>query len=416
MEQGSSWRRRFFTVWTGQAFSLLGSQLVQFALIWWLTVETGSAVVLTLASLMGILPEIFLTPIAGALVDRWNRRRVMIAADALTALVTLALMMLFVLDMVEVIYVMIALLLRSLFSGFHWTSMQASTTLMVPEVHLARVNGINQSVRGIASIAAPPLGAVLIAALPMYLVLSVDALTALIAILSLMVVRIPEIRKAVVKGKITIIKDLREAWFHLRSWKGALLLMIIFMFINFLINPAFALLPLLTMKHFGGGAMEYAFLESLAGLGMVLGGLFLGIWGGTSRKVVTCMAATGLCGIGVFTIGILPPSGYVVAVLGCLVIGLTLPIINGTIVAIMQKGIRVDMQGRVLAFLGSGVSAMSPVGLILAGPIADAVGIQWWFVSGGIAMFLTAIGSAFIPAILHMEDREVEQVELEPMN
>lgn len=416
MEQGSSWRRRFFTVWTGQAFSLLGSQLVQFALIWWLTVETGSAVVLTLASLMGILPEIFLTPIAGALVDRWNRRRVMIAADALTALVTLALMMLFVLDMVEVIYVMIALLLRSLFSGFHWTSMQASTTLMVPEVHLARVNGINQSVRGIASIAAPPLGAVLIAALPMYLVLSVDALTALIAILSLMLVRIPEIRKAVVKGKITIIKDLREAWFYLRSWKGALLLMIIFMFINFLINPAFALLPLLTMKHFGGGAMEYAFLESLAGLGMVLGGLFLGIWGGTSRKVVTCMAATGLCGIGVFTIGILPPSGYVVAVLGCLVIGLTLPIINGTIVAIMQKGIRVDMQGRVLAFLGSGVSAMSPVGLILAGPIADEVGIQWWFVSGGIAMFLTAIGSAFIPAILHMEDREVEQVELEPMD
>jgi DHA3 family macrolide efflux protein-like MFS transporter len=181
--------------------------------------------------------------------------------------------------------------------------------------------------------------------------------------------------------------------------EGAVFLMIIFMFINFLINPAFALLPLLTVKHFGGGAMEYAFLESLAGLGMVLGGLFLGLWGGTTRKVVTCMAATGLCGIGVFTIGIVPPSGYMVAALGCLVIGLTLPIINGTVVAIMQKGIRADMQGRALALLGSGVAAMSPVGLILAGPIADAAGIQPWFIVGGTAMFLTAIGSVFMRSL-----------------
>lgn len=416
MEQITSWGRRFFTVWTGQAFSLLGSQLVQFALIWWLTVETGSAIVLTIASIMGILPEIFLTPIAGALVDRWNRRRVMIAADLLTAAVTLVLMVLFALGLVEVVHVLLALLLRSLFSGFHWTSMQASTTLMVPEVHLARISGLNQSVRGMASILAPPLGAVLIAALPMYLVLSVDVITALIAVLSLMVVRIPEIRKAMVKGKMSITGDLREAWTYLRSWKGAVFLMIIFMFINFLINPAFALLPLLTVKHFGGGAMEYAFLESLAGLGMVLGGLFLGLWGGTTRKVVTCMAATGLCGIGVFTIGIVPPSGYMVAALGCLVIGLTLPIINGTVVAIMQKGIRADMQGRALALLGSGVAAMSPVGLILAGPIADAAGIQPWFIVGGTAMFLTAIGSVFMPVIMHMEDRVVEEVQLEPMD
>jgi DHA3 family macrolide efflux protein-like MFS transporter len=129
-------------------------------------------------------------------------------------------MVLFALGLVEVVHVLLALLLRSLFSGFHWTSMQASTTLMVPEVHFGRISGLNQSVRGWPPYSHTPLGAVLIAALPMYLVLSVDVITALIAVLSLMVVRIPEIRKAMVKGKMSITGDLREAWTYLRSWKG----------------------------------------------------------------------------------------------------------------------------------------------------------------------------------------------------
>ncbi len=126
------------------------------------------------------------------------------------------------------------------------------------------------------------------------------------------------------------------------------------------------------------------------------------------------MAATGLCGVGVLTIGFLPTNGYIVATMACLVIGLALPIINGTIVAIMQRGIRADMQGRVLAILGAGVTAMSPVGLMLAGPLSDAVGIQLWFIGGGIVMLLTAFGSLFLPVLTRMEDREVEEVPLEP--
>ncbi|MBI0583504.1 MAG: MFS transporter [Methanomassiliicoccus sp.] len=391
----------------------MGSQLVQFALVWWLTVETGSATILAIASIMGILPQVFIAPFAGAYVDRWNRKRVMIAADGLTALVTVALMISFALGTQSIMLIMIVLLLRSTFSGFHWPAMQASTTLMVPEGHLARISGLNESVRGLASIAAPPLGAVLIALLPMSLVLSVDVVTAAIAILSLMMVHIPEVRKAE-RGRTSVGADMIEALRYIRSWHGAIWLILLFMFINFLINPAFALLPLLTLSHFGGGAIEYAALESTAGVGMIIGGLVLGIWGGSRRKIVTCMVATGICGIGVFMIGLLPPTGYLLAVVGCLIIGLTIPIINGTIVAIMQRGVRADMQGRVLAILGSGVAAMSPVGLILAGPISDMIGIQIWFVIGGVAMVLAAVVSWFIPAMMHMEDREVEKVQLEP--
>jgi DHA3 family macrolide efflux protein-like MFS transporter len=292
--------------------------------------------------------------------------------------------------------------------------MQASTTLMVPEDHLVRVSGLNESVRGLGSIAAPPLGAVLIAILPMQWVLSVDLFTAAIAILTLVLVTIPEVRRA--EGRTTSVRaDLREAFIYLASWKGAVWLMVIFMFINFLINPAFALLPLLTLKHFGLGAIEYAAMESMAGLGMIVGGLVLGVWGGAHRKIVTCMAATGICGLGVGLIGVLPPEGYLLAVASCLLVGVTLSIINGSIVAIMQKGIRADMQGRALALLNSGLAAMSPSGLLLAGPISDTIGIQVWFIIGGVAMVFTALVSIFIPAIMRMEDREVEKVELEQL-
>jgi DHA3 family macrolide efflux protein-like MFS transporter len=414
MSTEGSWARRFFIVWTGQAFSLIGSNLVQFALVWWLTVETGSAIVLAVASIMGVLPQVVLTPFAGAYVDRWSRKRVMIIADGLTAAVTVLLMLSFALGTADILQIMIILLARSTLSGFHWTAMQASTTLMVPEVHLARISGLNEAIRGLASIAAPPLGAVLIAVLPMYAVLSVDVLTAAIAIFALVVVNIPEVRKAAERAGVSVLSDMKDAMNYLRSWKGAVRVILIFMLINFLISPAFALLPLLTLQHFGGGAMEYAALESLAGAGMIVGGVALGIWGGTSRKIVTCMAATGMCGLGVGLIGLLPPTGYFWAAFGCLLIGLALPVINGTIVAIMQKGIRADMQGRVLAILGAGVAAMSPFGLLLAGPISEFVGIQAWFVVGGVVMVATAVGSIFIPALMHMEDREPEVVPLEP--
>ena len=130
--QKEKWYLPFFTIWTGQSFSLLGSQLVQFALIWWLTKTTGSATVLAVASLIGLLPQVFLGPLAGALVDRWNRRVIMIAADSLIALSTLVLAVLFYKGSVLVWQVYLLMFLRSAAGAFHWPAMTASTSLMVP--------------------------------------------------------------------------------------------------------------------------------------------------------------------------------------------------------------------------------------------------------------------------------------------
>src|SRR5512147_1378352 len=150
-----NWASRFFTIWTGQAFSLFGSSLVQFALVWWLTQKTGSATVLATSTMAALLPQVVLGPFVGALVDRWNRRIIMIVADAAIALATAVLIYLFASGKIQVWHVYAMAALRSLGGAFHQPAMTSSTSLMVPEKHLARIAGANQTLGGLTSIFAP---------------------------------------------------------------------------------------------------------------------------------------------------------------------------------------------------------------------------------------------------------------------
>jgi DHA3 family macrolide efflux protein-like MFS transporter len=163
----TNWKARFLTIWSGQAISLFGSRLVQFALIWWLTQETGSATVLAIASLIGLLPTVLLGPFAGALVDRWKRRQVILVVDTAIALVTLLLAYLFTIDAVGVGTIYVLLLVRGIGESFHWPAMSAATSLMVPDDQLTRVQGLNQMLFGGLNIVAAPLGALLLGILPM---------------------------------------------------------------------------------------------------------------------------------------------------------------------------------------------------------------------------------------------------------
>ncbi len=282
-----AWKVKFFSIWVGQLFSLLGSSLVQFALVWYLTKTTGSAAVLAGATIAAILPEIFLGPFVGALVDRWNRRLIMIVADGMIALCTAALVVLFYLNAVEIWQIYLLLFLRSLGGAFHWPAMQASTSLMVPEEHLARVAGINSAFRGIIAIIAPPLGALLMDLLPMYSVLAVDILTAFLAILPLLFISVPQ-PKGTTTTPLTsprqLWREVLEGVKFLRGWPGAMSLVFIATFINFLLAPSDTLMPLLVKNHFNGGAWELSFLASAMGVGFVVGGLALGIWGGFKRR------------------------------------------------------------------------------------------------------------------------------------
>ncbi|UCH61251.1 MAG: MFS transporter, partial [Anaerolineales bacterium] len=185
------WALPFFTIWSGQTISLLGSQLVQFALIWWLTKATGSATVLATASLIGMLPQVFIMPVAGALVDRWSRRVTMMVADSLIALMTVLLAVLFWRGEVQIWQVYLLMFIRSAAGGFHWSAMQASTSLMVPQKQLSRIQGINQMTNGGLNIISAPLGALLLEVLPVQGVLAIDVGTALLAIAPLFFIPVP---------------------------------------------------------------------------------------------------------------------------------------------------------------------------------------------------------------------------------
>jgi DHA3 family macrolide efflux protein-like MFS transporter len=408
-EIGKDWMKKFVPIWSAQLFSLLGSSLVQFALIWWITQQTGSATYLAMATLVAVLPEVLLSPFAGALVDRLNRRYVMIAADVAIALLTLSLAILFAFDMVQIWHVFVVMFLRSIGSVFHWPAMQASTSLMVPEKHLARVAGINQALRGSLSIIAPPLGALLMSVLKFYQVIAVDVITAIIAITPLLFIRIPQPVRADAGVTLTpklLLKDVAEGFRYMKNWKGLLYLTFLAAMLNFLLVPAGTLLPLVVTQHFKAGVWELSALESSLGIGIVIGGLLLGVWGGFKNKIVTSLTGIIGLGMGVLVFGLAPANAFWMGLAGMVLLGFMNPIANGPIQAIMQSKVAPEMQGRVMGTTSAICTAMMPLSLLIMAPVAELLGLRVWYWVGGGLTILIALAAFFIPSILSLDSSQ----------
>jgi DHA3 family macrolide efflux protein-like MFS transporter len=402
---GSPSMRPFFTIWTGQAFSLLGSQLVQFAIVWYLARTTDSATLLAMATLAALLPQILIGPFAGALVDRWNRRWVMLGADAGIALATLALALLFWLNLAPLWVVYLLLILRSVGSAFHWPAMTASTTLMVPPQHLARVAGLNQTLVGVAAIFIPALGALALEAFAMQGVLLIDVLSAIPAVITLLIIPVPQPQQgpAVTGAKPSMGRDLLEGWGFVWGWKALLMLMGISIMINLLGRAAASLAPLLVLRRFQGGALELGWWQSAIGAGALLGGVLLGAWGGFKRKVVTQNLALLLDGVLIVAIALTPPSTYPLAVALVFLVAFLETIAIGLGGAIGQALVPPEMQGRVFALVMSLSQALAPLGLLVAGPVADALGVEfWWALTGAIFVVMGAL-ALIIPDVANIE-------------
>jgi DHA3 family macrolide efflux protein-like MFS transporter len=396
---------KFWVIFAGQAFSLFGSRLVQFTLVWWLTQESGSASVLALASIMALLPQVLVGPFAGSLVDRWSRRMVLIVSDGAIAVAIVLLALLYSWGVVEIWHIYTLMFVRALLGAFQWPAFQASTSLMVPKEQLSRVAGFNQSLQGLVSILAPPLGALLFEILPIQYILAIDVATAFLAISPLLVVAVPQPPRApdAEGGWRSVLEDMREGMRFVWDWKGLRIIMGMSMFINLVINPGFALLPIVVADHFGGGAIELAYLQSAGGIGMIVGGLLLGVWGGFRSRVVTAFSALIAGGICIILFGFVPGSMLLLAVAAFFLFSTTNSMANGTFFAAMQGAIPPEMQGRVFTLLMSLSAAMAPVGLAIAGPVADLIGARTWFVIGGIALSLMGVLGFFIPAIMNLE-------------
>jgi DHA3 family macrolide efflux protein-like MFS transporter len=400
-----NWAPRFFTLWIGQAISLFGSQLVQFAIIWYLTLETNSATALAIASLMGLLPQVILSPFIGTWVDRGNRRAILISADATVAAATIVLVVLFALGRVEIWHIYALLFVRAVAGGFHQSAFGASVVLLVPKEHLARVQGFNQALYGGLNIISAPLGAFLYASLPMHGILSIDVTTAALAIVILLFFKIPQPERGEA-AKATFWQDFAAGFRYILAWRGLLIVLGMVMVINFFYSAAESLTPILISKHFQGEAQQLGWWQAAFAIGTIAGGILLGAWGGFKKKVVTAQLGLILLGLGTTVIGIIPPQLFWLGLAANTLTGLVLPITNGSYGAILQSVIAPEMQGRVFAFIMSAAMLVSPLGLIIAGPVSDALGIQLWFWVAGITCALMGVAGFFINEVMGMEEEK----------
>jgi len=359
--------RAFLAIWTGQAISVFGSELVEFALIWYLTMRSGSAIVLTLATLVQILPRTVLGPFVGVWIDRWNRRYVMQIADALTASVTILLAALFHLGLVQIWHVYVLLFAGALGQTIHASAFSASTTLMVPENHLTRIGGLNQVLVGATSILGPPVGALLIETLPIQSILSIDVATALVAVTSLFFVRISQPVPSRTGGRPSMWRDLKSGFTYVWWWRGLAIVTGVSMILNFMLVPAFSLLSLIVFEHFQGSALQVGWMDAAFGIGMLAGGALLGTWGGFKRRINTMFFGVGRPGLMMVVIESVPANGI---------------------------------------FLATGAMLLVGLGLALTGPFTDAFGIQSWMLCAGVGVAAMATAMRFIPEVASIEEHE----------
>ena len=371
----------------GQIVSLVGSALVQFSLVWYVTKQTGSATVLASATTAALLPNILLGPFVGALVDRWNRKLVMIIADLVVALATAVLAVLFATGAIQIWHIIAILLTRSAAGVFQGPARTAATTLMVPQEHLSRLGGINQAVDGMINVFSPALGALLLELLPMQGVLAVDIITAAIAI-SLMIffVRVPQPTTKPKTDRITpksLMVDVRESVRYIITWPGLFLMILMASLLNMALAPGGNLLPLHVTTFFGKGAQELAWLQVAMGIGGIVGGLVLGVWGGFKRKVWTVLTGVIGIGAGMLLFGLIPANRYAYSLICLVVVGGMASFANGSFGPLLQTKVPSEVQGRVFTLLSSLSLAMMPIGLFLSAPIADRFGTRVSYIAGG---------------------------------
>jgi len=281
--------------------------------------------------------------------------------------------------------------------------------MIVPEKHLVRANGLNRIINGLVMIAGPPSGAFLMKAVSMQWVLSVDIITAAIAIGCLLPLAIPQPEHTTLSKKPNVIKDMAQGFRYVVSWRGLFVLFVLFSLMNFFAAPSNALMPLFVTKRLGGDVLRMGWLGTSVGIGIITGGLVLGAWGGFKKRIITCLVFVIIQACGVITLSQTGIDTYWLALAAIFICGCCQAFIGGPIHAIMQVVVARDMQGRVFSLLGSIAGAMMPISLAISGPLADKLGVRTLFMVEGMAVGLTALAGFTSKNLMNLENQKPEE-------
>ncbi|MDF2511973.1 MAG: transporter [Herbinix sp.] len=400
-----NWKTQFIIIWLGQAISILTSSILQMALIWHLSLQTASAAILSLASIAGFLPTAVLGLFAGALVDRWNRKLTMIGADLFIALVSLTLAIYAIFAELPVWLVLLVLFVRSIGTAFHSPSLSAVTPLLVPEDKLTKCAGYTQSLQSIGYMAGTAIAALIYPVWSIGGLILLDVLGAILACVTTAFIKIPAppAQAASEDHGLHLITEMKEGYLAVQAHRGIFVLLWIGAAFMFLYSPINALFPLMSLNYFGGTTTAASISEIAFSIGMLLGGIVLGLWGGLKNRAYTIAGAIAIMGTAICFSGLLPDNGFWIFALFCVMMGLSVPFYSAPQVALMQEKLEPQYLGRAFGLYGSIMSLAMPLGLILSGLFADRIGINYWFVLCGAASVLLSLLTISIKSVREIE-------------
>ncbi len=383
----NKWKKDIVLFIASQTISLLGSSLVQYAIMWHITLNTKSGVMMTIFIICGFLPTFFLSPFAGVWADRYNRKTIIILADLFIAVTTLLMALLFMLGYQSIVLLFVMSAFRAVGTGVQNPAVGAFIPQIVPEDKLTKVNGANGSIQAVITLVSPMIGGVLLTMSTLEAIFLIDVFTAAAAVLTLLLfLKVPAHAKAQKTQESSYFKDLHEGivyiWNHSYVKKYFIFCAVFF----FMLAPIAFLTPLQVTRSFGSDVWRLTAVEVAFSIGMILGGVVIASWGGFSNRIYTMALASFVTGICTLALGVVPLFWIYLSIMG--IVGTTIPLFNTPSTVLLQEKVEADFLGRVFGVLNMIASSMMPLGMLVFGPIADAVKIEWMLIGTGFVMFV----------------------------
>ncbi len=383
------WQKNFGILYFGQAISVATSKIIQMASVWYLIDITNSAAVLAFATLVGFLPQAFIGYFAGTIIDRYDKKRIIVLADLFIALVTLILFIHWTIEAPSIPFIYLILFFRSIGMAFHQPALQSLVPLIVPKKSLTKYAGLAKSFESISDLLSPALAAFFYTIIKVNFIMLFDVFGALVAMGVLMFVKTE--REDTIREEYHYKSELKNGLVYLKAHRGLMSLLIISGLYAVIYFPIGTLFPLIAISHFNIGIEGSASIEIIFSLGTLAGALLLGIFGGKINKIFVYTLSIATYGFCLVIIGILPIELYIIFFFLAFIMGISIPYYHSVQTAIIQYNVTFEYLGRVLTLVSSFQRFLMPIGLILSSVLVEKIGIDQWFFYSGIATLLLVI-------------------------
>lgn len=384
-----SWQRNTVLFVLSQTISMFGTSLVQYAIMWYITLNTQSGVMMTISIICGFLPTFFLSPFAGVWADRYSRKLLIMLSDSMIALTTLALAVLFVLGHGSMWLLFALSAVRAVGMAVQGPAVGALLPQIVPQDQLTRVNGINGSIQAMVMLISPMISGGLMTFASIESIFMIDVVTAAIAVsVLLFFLKIPVHAKALEKQEVSYFHDMMEGIRYIRRHEFVKKFFVYCALFMFLAAPAAFLTPLQVARSFGPEVWRLTAIEIAFSIGMMLGGLLMSSWGGFPNRVHSMTLAAFVFGACTLALGLVPL--FWIYLLFMFLTGTAMPLFNIPSTVLLQEKVEVDFLGRVFGVLTMISSSMMPLGMLVFGPAADIIAIETLLIGTGILLSVQA--------------------------